>query len=195
MAVNHHKGKLLPGKMFRKRRDHPDRKRVFQDDPRRGGRFFFHRNPAPIRQDRDDGMRVNEPEAGHRRKTRATLMIGPPQDPALDPRVIDRLLATPGRKIVCGGTTGNIVARRLNRPIRVLLETAAPGVPPIGLLDGVDLLTEGVFTLAGAVGDLRRVSPSPTPKAGPTAFRGSAGNCCGPTKSASCSARRSIPPI
>ncbi len=101
-------------------------------------------------------MRVNEPEAGRRRKKRATLMIGPPQDPALDPGVIDRLLATPGRKIVCGGTTGNIVARRLNRPIRVLLETAAPGVPPIGLLDGVDLLTEGVVTLAGAVGNLRR---------------------------------------
>ena len=83
-------------------------------------------------------------------------MIGPPQNPALDSRVIARLLAMPGRKIVCGGTTGNIVARQLNQPIRVPLETGAPGIPPIGRLDGVDLLTEGVLTLAGVVENLRR---------------------------------------
>ena len=101
-------------------------------------------------------MRVTETEAMHRQKNRATLMIGPPQNSALDSKVIDRLLAMPGRKIVCGGTTGNIVARKLNRQIRVPLDTAAPGIPPIGLLDGVDLLTEGVLTLAGAVKNLRR---------------------------------------
>jgi hypothetical protein len=101
-------------------------------------------------------MWVIEDEVKHRRKNRATLMIGPPQNPALDPKVIEGLLTMPGRKIVCGGTTGNIVARQLNQPIRVLLETGAPGIPPIGLLDGVDLLTEGVLTLAGVVENLRR---------------------------------------
>ena len=97
-----------------------------------------------------------ETEVKYRRKNRATLMIGPPQNSALDPKVIDELLTMPGRKIVCGGTTGTIVARRLNRPIRVLLETGAPGIPPIGLLDGVDLLTEGILTLAGVVENLGR---------------------------------------
>ena len=91
-----------------------------------------------------------------RRKIQATLMIGPPQNRILDAKVIDRLLSAHGRKVVCGGTTGAIVAGRLNRPIRVLLKTAAEGIPPIGRLVGVDLLTEGVLTLAGTVEIMRR---------------------------------------
>lgn len=91
-----------------------------------------------------------------RKKSQATLMIGPPRNAALDDKVIDMLLTSGGRKIVCGGTTGNIVAERLNKPIRVLMETSADGVPPIGMIEGVDLLTEGVLTLAGAVENLRK---------------------------------------
>ncbi len=91
-----------------------------------------------------------------RPRLQATMMIGPPRNPQLDPRVIDMLVTAPGRRIVCGGTTGNIVAAHLARPIRVLMETAGDGIPPVGLLDGVDLLTEGVLTLAVVVENLRK---------------------------------------
>jgi hypothetical protein len=84
-----------------------------------------------------------------------TIMIGPPRNAEADNQVIQRLLQTDGRKIACGGTTGNIIARHLGKEITVLMETAGDAIPPIGLLEGVDLLTEGVLTLAGVVELLR----------------------------------------
>jgi len=93
----------------------------------------------------------------HYRKNReATLMIGPPADPSLDGAVVEKMLASNGTKIVCGGTTGNIVAKHMGKDIDVLLETSTKKVPAIGKLDGIDLLTEGVLTLAEVVEMLRK---------------------------------------
>jgi len=85
-----------------------------------------------------------------------TLMIGPPQDRKRDEEIVHKLIDSPGKKIVCGGTTGNIVAKKLDKPIDVLLHTGTRKVPAIGKLEGVDLLTEGVLTLAEVVGMLRK---------------------------------------
>jgi hypothetical protein len=57
-------------------------------------------------------------------------------------------LTSPGKKVVCGGTTGNIVARILGRPIMVDLTRHDEGVPPIGHLEGIDLVSEGMLTLS-----------------------------------------------
>jgi Stage II sporulation protein E (SpoIIE) len=92
----------------------------------------------------------------YRRNREAAVMIGPPSDPLIDTQVVETLMATPGKKIVCGGTTGNIVSRYLNKEIDVLLHTATPTVPAIGKLEGVDLITEGVLTLAEVVAMLRK---------------------------------------
>ena len=53
-----------------------------------------------------------------------------------------------GTKIVCGGTTSNVVSRYLNQPIVASLDYHDPEVPPISTIKGVDLTTEGVITLA-----------------------------------------------
>ncbi|MDD3749689.1 MAG: SpoIIE family protein phosphatase [Firmicutes bacterium] len=77
-----------------------------------------------------------------------TMLVGPPVNPEDDCEVVHKLLTSPGKKVVCGGTTGNIVARILGRPIMVDLTRHDEGVPPIGHLEGIDLVSEGMLTLS-----------------------------------------------
>lgn len=86
-----------------------------------------------------------------RRPRRLTLLTGPPSDPGNDERVVRRFLSQPGEKIVSGGTTANIVSRLIGQPLRVDLSYYDPAIPPIGHMQGIDLVTEGVLTLNAAV--------------------------------------------
>jgi hypothetical protein len=55
---------------------------------------------------------------------------------------------TPGRKVICGGTTANIVARLLNREIKIDIgQPLDPKIPPSARMEGFDLVTEGTLTL------------------------------------------------
>lgn len=77
-----------------------------------------------------------------------TLLVGPPNESTLDREVIRQWYDTPGKKVVCGGTSATIAARELGLELSVDWETVAdPEVPPVGMMDGVDLVTEGVLTL------------------------------------------------
>jgi hypothetical protein len=87
---------------------------------------------------------------------RVTMMIGPPADEHADDMVVATLLKSEGVRIVCGGTTSNIVARRLEKEVEVLIHTGTKDVPAIGRLPGIDLVTEGVLTLSAVVDMLRR---------------------------------------
>lgn len=82
-----------------------------------------------------------------RRPRLLTALIGPPRSRSDDAEVTRQLMASPGWKVVCGGTTGNMVARVLGREIEVDLAFPDERVPPTGRLEGVDLLTEGTLTL------------------------------------------------
>lgn len=75
------------------------------------------------------------------------LMIGPPADRADDARVCQLFFSKEGKKIVCGGTTSNMVSRFLGQPLVPELDYADPSVPPIARIEGVDLVTEGVITI------------------------------------------------
>ncbi|MGE5485281.1 MAG: SpoIIE family protein phosphatase [Ignavibacteriales bacterium] len=88
-----------------------------------------------------------------------TLLIGPPGDPADDPKVVARLCRSPGKTVVCGGTTGNIVARVLGKKIEVDLESSDEDVPPVGVIEGIDLVTEGMLTLVRTLNNLREQVP------------------------------------
>lgn len=90
----------------------------------------------------------------------ATLFSGPPVDVSKDMNVVEQLLHTPGKKIVCGGTAANIVSRVTGLEIATSFETANPKIPPIGYIKGIDLVTEGVLTLKGAVELLEKVKGS-----------------------------------
>ena len=62
-------------------------------------------------------------------------------------RVHDQDLAgmaerTPGRKVICGGTTANIISRQLTRPIDIdLRQPRDSRVPPLARMQGFDLVT------------------------------------------------------
>jgi hypothetical protein len=83
-----------------------------------------------------------------RSPNRLMVFTGPPVDKALDERCVDRLLSFEGRKVVCGGTTGNMVAEHLGEVVDLDLTTLREDVPPIGSLPDIDLMTEGILTLA-----------------------------------------------
>lgn len=99
-------------------------------------------------------------------RKRNSLMIftGPPLDRDRDEQYIERFLNFKGRKVLCGGTTGNIVANHLGEMIEMDLSTIRKELPPIGLLSYVDLVTEGILTISKATeyiktcnGDLSRL--------------------------------------
>lgn len=77
----------------------------------------------------------------------ANVMTGPPADRADDCRMMQDFLAADGKKIVCGGTTSQIVARYLNEKIETRPEYPDPKIPPTATIKGIDLTTEGVLTL------------------------------------------------
>ncbi|MCX7805142.1 MAG: serine/threonine-protein phosphatase [Planctomycetota bacterium] len=95
-----------------------------------------------------------------RRVRFATVMAGPPKDRTRDGEVVEALISSPGRRIVCGGTTARIVAARTGRGLEVDLDTMTPDVPPMGSIAGVDLVTEGVLTLTKTL-ELVRSGVSP----------------------------------
>jgi len=80
-----------------------------------------------------------------------TLAVGPPRNPEDDSNMVARLMGSPGTRVVCGGTTGKIVARETGGSLVVDLASMAQGVPPTATISGLDLVTEGIVTLSKAV--------------------------------------------
>ncbi|MBZ4649870.1 stage II sporulation E family protein [Thermosipho africanus Ob7] len=82
-----------------------------------------------------------------REKRVLTIMVGPPEDESKDRIVVEKLLNSRGKKVICGGTTGQIVERITGKNIDVDVRTISKNSPPIGYMEGVDLVTEGIITL------------------------------------------------
>lgn len=76
-----------------------------------------------------------------------SLLTGPPKEPTSDEKIIRRFMQNEGKKIIAGGSTANMVARHLGSKVEVALTSEDPLVPPIGYLDEIDLVTEGILTL------------------------------------------------
>ncbi len=95
------------------------------------------------------GLKVREAET-------VTLLAGPPEDVQKDAEVVQELLHAEGRKVVCGGTTAQVVSRISGRPLLTSLDFAAANVPPTAQIPGLDLVTEGVLTLTKALELIRK---------------------------------------
>lgn len=82
----------------------------------------------------------------------ATVWGGPPADPALDRVVLEKLMAEPEMRIICGDTTAEIAARLLEAELELepQPEDGWAEVPPTSRLEGVNLVTEGLVTLGKA---------------------------------------------
>jgi len=82
-----------------------------------------------------------------RRGQIVNLFTGPPAHRGDDARAVRRFMQQEGLKIVCGGTTAEIVAQTLKRPIAMEQDPASLIAPPRFSIEGVDLVTEGAVTL------------------------------------------------
>ena len=89
-------------------------------------------------------------------KSVVNILAGPPVDKEDDPKMVHDFMVSPGKRMICGGTSANIVARVLNRKITTTLNYTDPTLPPIGHIDGIDLVTEGVLTLSRTVDILKK---------------------------------------
>lgn len=94
-------------------------------------------------------IKIREPE-------KVDLFAGPPEDPELDPYIVKKLMEGDGKKVICGGTTANIVARILRQEIQVDMDTMTANVPPMAYMKGFDLVTEGILTLKAVLDELRQ---------------------------------------
>lgn len=75
------------------------------------------------------------------------LVTGPPfreKDDSSFARLMENF---EGRKVICGGTTAQIIARELGRKIKTDWRQYNSGLPPPSKMDGVDMITEGILTL------------------------------------------------
>lgn len=79
-----------------------------------------------------------------------TIMVGPPVHPEDDEKVVHQLVDSEGLKVVCGGTTSQIVSRVTGNPLDVSIDYYNPAVPPTAEIKGIDMVTEGVLTLGKA---------------------------------------------
>ena len=90
------------------------------------------------------------------RDKEVVLLSGPPVDKSRDSEIVNKFKNARGKKIICGGTTARIVSRELKKSYK-------PGkivdkdIPPVGYIEGVDLVTEGVITLQKATSILEHI--------------------------------------
>ena len=86
-----------------------------------------------------------------RERKPVNLMIGPPENQDDDLGTMRLFFAKEGLHAVCGGTTAKAVAKYLNTRVHLLPDTGSDEVPPMSMIAGVDLVTEGAVTLSVAV--------------------------------------------
>ena len=82
------------------------------------------------------------------RKPRRTLIVtGAPRSRESDRKLGEIIRNYQGHVIVCGGTTAKIVARELGKDVKAD-RTPSGNLPPASIIEGVDLVTEGMLTLS-----------------------------------------------
>lgn len=86
-----------------------------------------------------------------RKPKNLVVMVGPPIDSDHDKAVVSSFASFEGKKVVCGGTTSQIVARELGKEIITNFDYFNPSIPPTAEIDGIHLTTEGVLTLRKAL--------------------------------------------
>lgn len=101
-----------------------------------------------------------------RQPRRLLLCSGPPFNESNDRKLAERVASWQGTTVICGGTTAAIVARELRREISVNLRRDISGLPPTSSMPGVDLITEGVLTLARVKSLLEQTPSSELPGQG-----------------------------
>lgn len=102
-----------------------------------------------------------------RRPQRLLICTGPPFDKNRDRELVAALARFDGKKILCGATTAEIVSRITGKEVVDQTDNRDPTLPPTSMMEGVDLITEGILTLSRVSDILRLYAPSTTLGRGP----------------------------
>jgi len=89
--------------------------------------------------------------------TPVNIMFGPTNHKEDEKQAIKLFFSKNGKKIVCGGTTSKIVAEYLGESVSTSLEYQDKNIPPMGYINGVDLVTEGIITMSRVLGYARQI--------------------------------------
>lgn len=82
-----------------------------------------------------------------RKREPMNILFGPPSNRDDGERMMSLFFSKEGKHIICGGTTSSIASKYLRKPLRPSLNFESSEIPPIAMLEGVDLVTEGVITV------------------------------------------------
>ena len=94
-----------------------------------------------------------------RRPRRTLVVTGPPFTKEHDEQLVQKISEFEGKKIVSGGTTAQIVSRLMQKPLKVDMSCWSPQVPPCSVMEGIDLVTEGMLTLSKVATALEQKKP------------------------------------
>ncbi|MGN1081817.1 MAG: SpoIIE family protein phosphatase [Acutalibacteraceae bacterium] len=84
-----------------------------------------------------------------RKSESLNVAFGPPTRYEDDEKMMKTFFDRSGKHIVCGGTTSTIASHYLKKPLVVENPVYIdPDVPPVGKIEGIDLVTEGVLTIS-----------------------------------------------
>lgn len=75
------------------------------------------------------------------------ICTGPPFHEQKDTYLASIVQSYKGKKIICGGTTAQILSREFDKDIEVGFNVGKSGLPPTSTMEGVDLITEGILTI------------------------------------------------
>lgn len=82
------------------------------------------------------------------RKPRKLLVLtGPPFDEKRDAEFAELVSSYDGKTAICGGTTANIIERELCLKCEIDKTSFDEKIPMCSIMDGIDLVTEGILTL------------------------------------------------
>ncbi len=84
------------------------------------------------------------------------VFTGPPENKEDDERLIHDFMCSEGKKVVAGGTSANIAARVLGREVMTEAGSRNPDIPPTAVIEGIDLVTEGVITIGKSLKLLKK---------------------------------------
>lgn len=102
-----------------------------------------------------DGLKLKDDAACltiYSRLPRKLLVCtGPPYHTSSDTHLAEIVNSYPGKKVICGGTTAQIIARENKKEIKINLISINSDLPPESEIEGIDLVTEGILTLGKIV--------------------------------------------
>ena len=75
------------------------------------------------------------------------LITGPPFYKIKDADFVKKIRDFPGKKIICGGTTAEIIAREMDLEIDIQHRSSEKALPPAAKMEGFEIVTEGILTL------------------------------------------------